>query len=85
MKTVRSVQSSAVEQVAAAPKAKVRVLSRRTDDDVGALVLALIAQGFLEPPDRAVTAAAILYAIAAVLIGTASFRNLMVPSRYPGR
>ena len=80
---IAAVQSSAVEQMAAAPKAKVRVSTSGLMMAAGALVLALIAQGFLEPPNRAVTAAAILYAIAAVLIGSAYFRNLVVPSNIP--
>ena len=43
------------------------------------LALVLIAQGFLEPPSRAWKISMFVYAIAAVLIGVAYFRNLLFP------
>lgn len=49
----------------------------------GALVLALVAQGMLEPPNRAATAAAVLYALSAGLWGFAFWRGHVVASPVP--
>ncbi len=50
---------------------------------LGGLALALIAQSFLEPPNRAGTAAGVLYAFAALLVGSAYLRNWIAPAAIP--
>jgi hypothetical protein len=49
----------------------------------GALVLALFAQAFLEPPSRAAELSAFIYLLAAVVIGFAYFRGYVKPSDLP--
>jgi 4-amino-4-deoxy-L-arabinose transferase-like glycosyltransferase len=50
---------------------------------LGSLALALLAQGSLEPPNRNILAASLLYGGAAVLLGVAYFRNLVQPAEVP--
>jgi hypothetical protein len=49
----------------------------------GALALALLAQGFLEPPSQAVPVSVFLYLLAAVLVGAAFARGLLHPVEIP--
>jgi hypothetical protein len=47
------------------------------------LLLALAAQGLLEPPNRAALASIVLYGAVAVLVGAAFFRGVLLPARVP--
>jgi len=64
----------------AAPVEKASVSAGGLLVTFGALLSALVAQSFLEPPNRAPEAALLFYALAAVLIGFAYFRKFIVPS-----
>lgn len=48
---------------------------------VGSLLSALVAQSFLEPPNRAVLPAVLFYALAAVLIALAYFQKFIITAR----
>ncbi len=48
------------------------------------LLLALLAQGLLEPPNRAAPVSMVLYLAVAVLLGIAYFRNILQPLDVPG-
>lgn len=47
------------------------------------LLLALLAQGLLEPPNRAAPVSIFLYLVVAVLVGFAYFRNVIQPCEVP--